>query len=286
LSKTEITLPSPVKLNLFLHITGRRSDGYHLLQTVFQLLDYGDSLSFEKNNTGEITRIDHHDFNLPEQDLCLRAAQMLQQRGGCGDRGITIKLKKKVPPGTGLGAGSSNAATVLLALNKIWGLNLPTEELADLGARLGADVPLFIGGRTAWAEGIGDVLTPWDQPERWYCVLLPKVLVSTQKIFSSPSLERNHPTISFDDFRWENTCNSLQSTTVEYYPEVGQALELLSSFGSPRMSGTGASVYLENTSKAGAQSILEQMPSGVQGFISMSCNISPLHKALGKVFES
>lgn len=285
MTKTEITLPSPIKLNLFLHITGRRSDGYHLLQTLFQLLDYGDSLSFKKNNTGEITRIDDHDFNLPEQDLCLRAAQLLQANGGREDHGATITLNKKVPPGTGLGAGSSNAATVLLALNKIWGLNLSPAELMDLGARLGADVPLFILGRTAWAEGIGDILTPCDQPDRWFCVLLPNVPVSTEKIFSSSTLERNHPSILMDDFRWDDTSNTLQSTTVNHYPEVGQAIELLAPFGSPRMSGTGASVFVEHTSKARAQSVLDQMPPGIQGFIARSCNSSPLNKELGNVFH-
>ena len=279
----EITLPSPIKLNLFLHITGVRSDGYHLLQTLFQLLDYGDSLSFKGNNQGKIVRTDLHDFELPQQDLCVRAAQLLREQGNDQDNGVTITLKKTVPPGTGLGAGSSNAATVLIGLNHLWDMRLSGEALLQLGSQLGADVPLFINGHTAWGEGTGELLTSCDQQEQWFCVLLPRAHVSTQKIFCSPQLERNSPRISLEDYASGQTRNTLEAVTVQYYPQVGLALDWLSQFGNARMSGTGASVFLATPSRQEAQSVLSQMPDELDGFVARGCNQSPLHRAMDKI---
>jgi 4-diphosphocytidyl-2-C-methyl-D-erythritol kinase len=234
--------PSPAKLNLFLHVTGQRSDGYHTLQTVFQLLDWGDSLQFRLRDDGQIKV--HCNVAIPENDLCSRAARALQ--GACPDKGVhkgvDILLHKKIPMGAGLGGGSSNAATTLLALNELWGLHWPLEWLAKIGLALGADVPVFVHQQSAWAEGVGEVLKPFPLPEQAFVVLVPACHVDTGLIFRHPDLPRNHARITPEDYRAGRTQNDCQALTAALFPPVAAALAFLGD--GARMSGTGSSVFL------------------------------------------
>jgi 4-diphosphocytidyl-2-C-methyl-D-erythritol kinase len=238
-------LPAPAKLNLFLHVVGRRADGYHLLQSVFVLIDWMDTLHIELRANGQISRSDLG-AALPADDLCLRAARALQAASGCR-LGAHIAIDKQVPWGAGLGGGSSDAATTLLALNRLWGLNWPRSRLLALGLQLGADVPFFIGGRHAWVEGIGEQLTPIELPAARYLVLKPPVAIPTQAIFSSPLLSRDTALTTIavflaDKQRFDK--NDLQAAAVAYSPEVRQALELLEQHGGAgRMSGSGSAVF-------------------------------------------
>lgn len=240
-------VPAPAKLNLFLHVVGRRDDGYHLLQSVFALIDWCDTLHFERRDDGRLQR---HDLGaaLPEDDLCLRAARLLQAESGCA-QGVDIAIDKQVPWGAGLGGGSSDAASTLLALNRLWGLRWPRERLLTLALRLGADVPFFVGGGNAWVEGIGERLTAIDLEARWWAVLKPAVAVPTAAIFGSPDLVRNTAPATISDFLADPAGfgrNDLQAPAGAYSGEVGQALALLQAhFGSSRMSGSGSAVFAE-----------------------------------------
>jgi 4-diphosphocytidyl-2-C-methyl-D-erythritol kinase len=270
-----ITWPAPAKLNLFLHITGRRADGYHLLQTVFQLLDFGDSLQFRITQDGVISR----DYELPgvseEVDLVMRAARRLQAHCNV-KRGVSIHLEKRLPAGGGLGGGSSDAATTLVALNRLWQCGLSPQELAELGLRLGADVPVFVHGHTAWAEGVGEYLEPVELPERWFVVLAPAVNVSTPKVFSDPQLIRDCPPITIRDFltgRGQNVCEPVVRAR---YPEVAAALEALSRFAPARLTGTGACVFAAFESEAVARSTWAELAGQWQGFVAKGVNTSAL----------
>jgi 4-diphosphocytidyl-2-C-methyl-D-erythritol kinase len=271
-----ITLLSPAKINLFLHITGRREDGYHELQTLFQLLDWGDSLSFTANNSGKIT-LRGMDMNIPTtENLIFRAARLLQR----GDAGVDIVVQKRIPAGAGLGGGSSNAATTLLALNHLWQLQLPRDELQALGATLGADVPVFVGGRTAWAEGIGEVLTPVDLEQRWYVIITPCCHVSTSQIFSHLQLTRNTSPIKMAAFFEGYSRNDCQQLVRTLYPAVDESLSWLNRFGEARLTGTGSSVFAGFGTESEARAVLRQLPGQWTGVVARGLNQSPVTASL------
>jgi 4-diphosphocytidyl-2-C-methyl-D-erythritol kinase len=269
--------PAPAKLNLMLHITGRRDDGYHLLQTVFQLLDAGDSLDFEPTSAPDI-RLAQPLPGLPEeQNLCVRAARLLQQETGYRG-GTIIHLDKHLPLGGGLGGGSSDAATTLTALNHLWQLGLDRPALARLGARLGADVPVFVYGHSAWAEGIGERITPVELPERWYVVLIPPVSVRTAELFGNPRLTRDYPPIKIRAFLEGGACeNAFETLACEAYPAIRSALEWLSGYGQARLTGTGSCVFAAFSARSSALEVLARRPSGIDGFVARGVNRSPLH---------
>ncbi len=271
--------PAPAKLNLFLHITGRREDGYHLLQTVFQFLDYGDTLHFTPRNDGEI----HLTTPLPgvaeERDLTVRAARLLKKACDC-PLGIDIEVEKRLPMGGGLGGGSSDAATTLVALNRIWKLGLDVERLAELGLQLGADVPIFIHGHAAWAEGVGEQLTPVDPPEPWYLVLIPDVAVSTAEIFNAPELTRDSPAIKIRDFLSGLGTNVCQEVVVKRYPAVAESLAWLSRYGKVTMTGTGACIFAAFNTRQQAEEVRSAMPNKWRGMVAKGLNRSPLLEKL------
>ena len=278
-----VTLPSPAKLNLFLHITGRREDGYHNLQTVFQLLDYGDSLTFTPNNSGKITISPNLDGVIAKDNLIVRAAKLLQQKTNC-TQGCDIQIDKKIPMGAGLGGGSSNAATTLVGLNTLWQCGLAPETLADMGRELGADVPVFVHGNSAFAEGIGEQLTPQEIPEQWYLVVTPNVHVSTAEIFSNPQLTRNTSPIKIRALSGEQYRNDCQAVVEKLYPAVKQALEWIKDYNSPLMTGTGASVFCSFDNQAEAVKALELVPKQWNGFVARGVNRSSLHQQLENFF--
>jgi 4-diphosphocytidyl-2-C-methyl-D-erythritol kinase len=269
--------PAPAKLNLFLHITGRRDDGYHNLQTVFQFLDVADRLYFVLRTDDAIHRFGGPPGVPPEADLCARAARLLQEATGTR-RGVDIYNEKRLPAGAGLGGGSSDAATTLWALNRLWALGLEPTELAELGLRLGADVPVFLFGRSAWAEGVGEILAPIDPPERWYLVVNPGVSVSTAAVFSDPELTRDSPQMTIPDFLSGGGHNDCEVVVRRRYPEVAAALDWLNRLSPARMTGTGACVFAAFATQAGAQAAGRQLPDGWTGFVARGMNRSALHE--------
>jgi len=274
-----LSVPAPAKLNLFLHVLGRRPDGYHLLQTAFQFLDYGDQLQFRRRDDGRIRRLDGLPGVDPEADLVLRAARALQQHAGVRV-GADIALDKRLPLGGGLGGGSSDAATTLLALNRLWGLELSLETLAEIGLGLGADVPVFVHGRAAWAEGVGERLTPIELPEPWYLVAWPPLSVSTGAVFSDPELTRNTPPIKISAFRPGAGRNDCEVLVRRRFPEVGQLIDWMTERAPARMSGTGACVFAAFADEAAARAALAELPAPWQGFVARGRNRSPAHEAL------
>ena len=275
----KLTLPAPAKLNLFLHITGRKENGYHNLQTLFQMLDYGDHLEIESNNTGKI-ELSSNEKSIPnKENLILRAAKALQNYSTC-DCGAKIILKKKLPIGAGLGGGSSDAATAILGLNAVWNLTLTNTELLGIGSKIGADVPVFISGRTSWAEGVGEKLTPIDTPNKWFLIVTPNIFVSTSKIFSHPSLTRNTHPIKIRAFLEQGSQNDCQTVVEALYPEVKRARQWLAQFAETRLTGTGACLFARFASEADAKSVLKQMPAPWQGFTAKGINTSPLLQSL------
>ncbi|MFA5938476.1 MAG: 4-(cytidine 5'-diphospho)-2-C-methyl-D-erythritol kinase [Sinimarinibacterium sp.] len=273
--------PAPAKLNLFLHITGRRADGYHELQTVFQFLDHGDRLYFVPRGDSEIRRTAGPAAVRPEQDLVVRAARVIQRASGCV-LGADIRVDKRIPLGAGLGGGSSDAATTLVALNRLWNLGFTVDELAELGMGLGADVPVFVRGQAAWAESIGERLTPIDLPEPWFVVVVPDVHVNTAEIYSAPELSRDCPRIELAEFLAGQTRNVFEPVTTRHHPEVGEALDWLRRFGGARMSGTGASVFLACASADAARAIAAQLPRGWTHLVARGLNRSPLRDAMDR----
>lgn len=271
--------PAPAKLNLFLHIVGRRPDGYHLLQTVFQFIDFGDELQFRVTDDGQLTRT--HDVpGVPfETDLTLRAARALKEASGC-EKGAQITLDKKLPAGGGLGGGSSDAATTLIALNQLWGTGLSIEALAALGLQLGADLPVFMHGHVAWAEGVGEQLTPIELPEPWYVVLTPPIHVATAEIFGEFARQRGLTPYTLPrtirDLRAGQTGNDLEPLVRERYPEVERAFQLLAPHGRARMTGSGGSVFLEVSDADAGERILETIPAPFTGFVARGMNRHPL----------
>ena len=269
---TTKTWLAPAKLNLFLHIIGRRPDGYHELQTIFQFLDYCDELDFSVRDDGEIHCQTNTDL-ASDDNLIVKAAKLLQQHTQTA-LGANIQLRKKIPMGGGLGGGSSNAATTLLALNELWGLDLPRDTLQKLGVKLGADVPIFIYGQSAWAEGIGEKLEPINLSEDWFLVIHPNCHVPTGEIFSNKLLTRDKPLITIAHFLAGNSENVCETVVCQLYPEVKEALDWLSQFSPARMTGTGACIFTQCKTQEQAQHILVKLPSKWQGFVSQGRNHS------------
>jgi 4-diphosphocytidyl-2-C-methyl-D-erythritol kinase len=267
--------PAPAKLNLFLHVTGRRADGYHELQTVFQLLDRCDGIDLQPRDDGLVRRLSGPADVDPEVDLAVRAARLLQARTGCS-RGVDLWIRKAIPAGGGLGGGSSDAATVLVALNHLWATGLSTGELAALGLELGADVPVFVRGRSAWAEGVGEVLEPLDLPPRWFAVIRPDVAVSTAEVFQAPELTRNSPKITIRGFLQAGGRNDCEPVVVARHPEVREAIEWLGRSGAARMTGTGSCVFAAFATREEAAGALAGLPGRWQGFVARGLDASPL----------
>ena len=275
--------PAPAKLNLFLHILGRRPDGYHELQTCFQFVDLCDEIRIEVRADGQIRRTVEIPGLPAEADLCIRAARALQSASGA-TLGADISLAKKIPVGGGLGGGSSDAATCLIALNHLWGVHWPREKLAAIGLKLGADVPVFVHGRVAWAEGVGERLTPLYPPlapsEANYLILKPNVFVSTAAVFQDPELTRNSAPITIHGFLASGGRNDCLGVVRRRYPEVAHALDWLSVFGSARLTGTGACVFLACETLDLAQEIMRKVPPEFEGFLARGLNDSPLLEGL------
>ena len=278
-----MSLPSPAKLNLFLHITGRRADGYHNLQTLFQFLDYSDTLHFSLRQDSTITLTPQLVGVPHEQNLIVRAALTLQQTSSCS-LGADITLDKILPMGGGIGGGSSNAATTLLALNVLWQLNWSLTQLAELGLTLGADVPIFIYGHSAWAEGIGEQLTPLNLPESVYLILKPACEISTREIFSHPALTRDSLPIKVAASEAHGGRNDCESIVTELYPAVRNALSWLRQYGEAKLTGTGSCVFLHCDTREYAQTLLSICP--FQGFVAQAKNVSPTHQALRLITQS
>lgn len=286
--------PAPAKLNLFLHVVGRRDDGYHLLQSAFRLIDRADTVHLALRDDGRVVREGDLPGVAEDDDLTVRAARLLQTHAPEG-AGVTIRLEKILPLGGGLGGGSSDAATVLLALNRLWQVNLPRVILQKLALQLGADVPVFIFGQTAFAEGVGEILHPISAPPAWYVVLTPPVQVPTAAIFATPELTRNTPALKIAPFsagvghttlhglepvesrRPLAGHNDLQSVVVKRYPEVARHLEWLAQFGESRMTGSGACVFASFGTEAAARDVLAQLPESMQGFVAQSLDKHPLY---------
>ena len=287
-----LRLPAPAKLNLFLHITGRRADGYHLLQTVFQILDYSDEITLDRTSDGNIKRIKGLEHVPEESDLCVRAARLLKKKtqSNCdANYGVNISIDKRLPIGGGIGGGSSDAATVLHGLNELWECGLTVAELAVLGLQLGADVPLFVEGHSAWAEGVGEVLTPMVLAERWYLVVHPQIFVSTAEIFADKSLTRDSETITIARFLESNTNdteldakldskleNVFEKVVRKKHPEIDQAINWLSQFSTSRLTGTGSCIFAAFDEKKLAQQVLDKLPEQWHGFVAKGVNQSPL----------
>ncbi len=277
-----LTCTAPAKLNLFLHVVGRRADGYHLLQTLFRFIDIGDTLHFTLRKDGAVARINEVEGVPEEQDLCVRAARLLQRECDC-KLGVEIRLEKRIPMGGGLGGGSSDAATTLIALNKLWKLGLSRTRLMQLGLKLGADVPVFIFGENAFAEGVGEQLQAFPLPDAWYVVLSPPVHVPTMQIFTHPELTRDTNSITiralpigqrFATVGWLG--NDLQAIACKLYPEVADYLAILSKFAPARMTGSGACVFAEFDSEVAAQRVLQQLPTKIKGFVARGLAQHPL----------
>lgn len=271
--------PAPAKLNLFLYITGRRDNGYHDLQTLFQFLDYGDTLSITPNDSGVITLSPVIDGVPVEENLIYRAAMAIKAKTGCTS-GAHIHVDKVLPMGGGLGGGSSNAATTLVALNHLWKTGLSEDELAEMGLALGADVPVFVRGKAAFAEGVGEKLQPAEAAEKWYLVAKPEVSIATAKIFGHPQLTRNTPKRSLNALlsaKYENDCEKIVR---ELFPEVDKAISWLLEYAPSRLTGTGACVFAEFENEDDARSTFKNLPDWLSGFVARGVNTSPLFTTL------
>ncbi|WP_022952573.1 4-(cytidine 5'-diphospho)-2-C-methyl-D-erythritol kinase [Leucothrix mucor] len=279
------TLPAPAKLNLFLHITGVRDDGYHNLQTIFQLLDYSDEVTLLRRDDGVIRRTEGLAEVEPSDDLIVKAAQALKNYTGT-TYGADVGVVKRLPVGGGIGGGSSDAATTLLGLNALWECHLSTDELLGIAVTLGADVPVFVAGHSAWAEGIGEQLTPMDLPEIWFLVLHPGVFVSTAKLFSSEVLTRNKSILKMRDFTDTDIENIFEVIVREQHPEVDLSLSWLNQFSTARMTGTGSCIFAGFDSFEEAEKVLKDMPSKWKGFVAKAVNTSPVFEAINQYSKS
>ncbi len=271
--------PAPAKLNLMLRVVGRRDDGYHQLQTVFQFLDRGDSLRFHLRDDGEVRRARPIAGVDSADDLTLRAARLLQRESGT-TLGVEIDLSKHIPMGGGLGGGSSDAATTLVALNRLWSTGLDLDRLAGLGLTLGADVPVFVRGFAAWGEGVGERLEPVDLPRPWYLVLTPPCHVSTAAVFGDPELTRDSARITIRDFLSGSEVNDCVSVVCRRFPEVAEAMAWLEQYASPRLTGTGGCIFAAFSDEHEAREVLERAPEAYQPFVARGLNRSPLHDVL------
>lgn len=273
ITSDSLTLQCPAKLNLFLHITGRRGDGYHCLQTVFQIIDLCDTLTLTSSDHELHFECDDPQLN-GDDNLVLRAALALRAATGC-TQGATMSLRKHIPTGAGLGGGSSNAASALLGLNKLWGTQQSLAQLAQLGLALGADVPLFVHGRSAWAEGIGEILTPIELPKKFFLVVNPGCHIATKNIFSHQQLTRNTTPIKIAAFLAMETRNDCEKVVRSLYPPVDEALIWLNQFAEARLTGTGASIFAAFDTVEEAEALLSQIPKGMRGYIARGLEKSP-----------
>ena len=271
--------PAPAKLNLFLHVTGRRADGYHELQTLFQLIDLCDTIAISVREDGHIERPVGPPEVPGEADLTVRAARALKSATGTR-LGATLKVRKRIPVGGGLGGGSSDAATTLLALNEVWGCGLSLNELVSLARPLGADVPVFVQGSSAWAEGVGERLTPVTLPGRWYVVIYPGVAVSTREVFQSPELTRNSPLITLRAFFESGGRNDCEPVVRSRAAPVAEALEWLARFAPARLTGTGSCVFSACGSASDAERLAARVPDRWMSFVARGLNTSPVHERL------
>lgn len=271
--------PAPAKLNLFLHVVGRRPDGYHQLQTVFQLLDLADTVTVALRADGRIERAAVSYGVAAEEDLAVRAARALQSATGWRG-GASLRVTKRIPLGGGLGGGSSDAATVLVALNTLWDCGLSLDELAALGLPLGADVPVFVQGSSAWAEGVGERLTPVELPEAWYVIIHPGVAVGTREIFQSPELTRNSPLLTIRAFFESGGRNDCEPVVRARFPAVAEALEWLGRLAPARLTGTGSCVFATCASAIDAERLAARVPDRWRSYVARGLNRSPLHAQL------
>ena len=279
MTPAETHWPAPAKLNLFLHVTGRRADGYHELQTLFQLIDLCDTVAITVREDGQIERPVGPPQVPCEADLTVRAARALQSATGTR-LGASLKVRKRIPEGGGLGGGSSDAATTLLALNEMWGCGLSLSELASLSRPLGADVPVFVQGSSAWAEGVGERLTPVTLPAKWYVVIYPGVAVSTREVFQSPELTRNSPLITIRAFFESGGRNDCEPVVRARAPQVAEALEWLARFAPARLTGTGSCVFSACGSAGDAERLAARVPDRWMSFVAQGLNASPVHERL------
>ena len=270
-----LSCPAPAKLNLFLHVVGRRNDGYHLLQTLFRFIDFSDTLHFTLREDGVVHRSNALEGVSQEQDLCMRAARLLQQECSC-PQGVDIALEKRIPMGGGLGGGSSDAATTLLALNRLWNLGLSRERLMQIGLSLGADVPVFVFGENAFAEGVGEQLQAYPLPEAWYIVLFPPVHVATAQIFARPELTRDTISLTIRALPIAQLHNDLQPVVCDLYPEVARHLVWLGQFAQARMTGSGACVFAEFPSEEQARAAFKLLPEDMRGIVVRGLTQHPL----------
>jgi 4-diphosphocytidyl-2-C-methyl-D-erythritol kinase len=268
--------PAPGKLNLFLHVVGRRGDGYHLLQTAFQFIDLADEIRFFTRPDGVIERLGDVPGVAPEADLTVRAARRLASRASAGLPGVAIEVIKRLPMQGGVGGGSSDAATVLVALNELWDLGLDDDELAGIGLELGADVPVFVRGRAAWAEGVGEQLTAVDFPEHVYLLVRPDATVGTADVFKAPELTRDSPAITIRGFLMAGGRNDCEPVVRKRFPAVAEALDWLGRIAPARLTGTGSCVYAAMPDEAGARAALNQLPARWSGYVVRGMNRSPL----------
>jgi len=275
----ETRWPAPAKLNLFLHVTGRRADGYHQLQTVFQLIDLCDTVVIDVLADGRIERPEGPVDVPPEADLTVRAARALQAASGVR-LGASMRVVKRIPMGGGLGGGSSDAATVLLALNELWGCGLGVDELARIGLPLGADVPVFVRGSSAWGQGVGEDLQPLELPESWYVVIHPGVAVGTRDVFQSPELTRNSPVITIRAFFQSGGRNDCEPVVRARYPEVAEALDWLGRFAPAKLTGTGSCIFAPCPSAIEAERLAARVPDRWTSFVARGLNVSPVHERL------
>jgi 4-diphosphocytidyl-2-C-methyl-D-erythritol kinase len=272
--------PAPAKLNLFLHVIGRRADGYHLLQSVFTLIDRCDAIRIRPRAGGAIVRVNDVPGVPSDEDLAVRAARALQRATGTS-MGAEIEVEKRIPIGGGLGGGSSDAATVLLALDRLWGTRMPADELRRLGATLGADVPFFLFGESAWVEGVGERLAPIAVPPRWYVVLVPPVSVPTAAIFAAPELTRNTEPLKMEDFSARTEVrNDLQAPAVARYPAIGEHLDWLRRRAHARMTGSGGCVFAAFETREAAQRVIDELPASMHGFVARGLEHHPLREQL------
>lgn len=283
MSNNTYSLTSPAKLNLFLRITGKRDDGYHNLQTLFVILDEGDKLEFSFSNSGIVEIIPEIPEIPIEQNLVYKAAIALKEFVANPKLGVKINLVKRIPMGGGLGGGSSNAATVLLGLNKLWNLNLSQEQLMLIGRKLGADVPVFIGGHTAFAQGIGEKLQNVDILEKWYVVLRPQVHISTKDIFTHPDLIRNSPVQSWEQLSAQPFVNDCEPLVRKLYPIVDETINWLSQYAPTRLTGTGSCVFAEFSSKDEALKVIDKIPTNISFFVAKGSNVSKTIKELEQI---
>ncbi len=279
--------PSPAKINLFLHICGKLDNGYHELQTLFQLLDFGDEIGIELNQTGSLEFANNVEGVASQDNLIYKAASLLLAHRKHKNLGAIFHVKKRIPMGGGLGGGSSNAATVLIALNDLWQCQLSKVELQKLGLTLGADVPLFVNGYSALAEGVGEALVAQKIPETYYLVATPNVHMSTAEVFAHPDLPRSTPKLDFSSFDihqyFEQTQNDCEKLVCDLQTEVASLLHRLLHYAPSRMTGTGASIFAVFTSFEQAQEALEHLPENVSAFVAKGCDVSPLHKKIAQL---